>query len=1031
MANQHLLDSLVVRYEELLTCGTPVTAEELCKDCPELLGELKRQILVLESMNALLGAAEENTPSADLSNPHGVGSEPLPSVSTEAVAAASRFRVLHPHASGGLGEVLVARDEELGRDVALKRLKNAHRHNPQSRSRFLREAEITSRLEHPSIAPVHALGQDAQGRPFYAMRFVQGETLRQASLKFHAADTPGRSPGERSLALRQLLGRFVAICNTVGYAHSLGILHRDIKPDNIVLGPFGETILVDWGLAKDTRAQHKNAGDASKAIHSDSPEAPTIADAHGPTQQGAIIGTPGFMSPEQAAGKSEALEPASDVYSLGATLYLLLTGLAPFSGRHVGEVLDRVKRGDFVPPRQCKKGVPPALDAICTKAMALQPDQRYASALALAADLEHWLADEPVAAWREPWLVRARRWGGRHRTLVASLSAAALVALVALSAVTVFLNAANRREQALRSAAQLSAIDAQDQRRQAEEKSVEARKQQERAAQNFKLARQSVDKYCTLVAKDPRLHEHDLDDLRKELLRTAAQFCDEFVRERSDDWEVLADQGRAYMMLGFITEETGAKPEAISHYEKSRSIFEELARAHGGIVDYRRQQAKCRDHLGRLYEATGRMAEAKAQIEQALNIRQEIAGAHANDSDCQNELASSYGSLGIWYLTDRQWNRAKDELGKALDIRKELVQQHPDVVAYQTNLADLQNNLAIVYQNLRQPKKVEETLVASLGVWEKLIRANPTSVDYRSHLAIAHNNLGILYMESRRPQQAEAEYQEAVKLREALASAHPTVSDYQSKLARTYFNLGVLFQEKRPGEAEMAYQKSSAINRKLVETHPLVTVYALDLGKTCDRLGHMLHARKPEAALQWFDEAARMLESILQRQPSHREARQNLSRVHAGRALALNQQRLYSEAVKEWDLALKDGGSPSQNSWQMQKALTMARAGDHAGAASEATLLVKKLPANGGVLYDAACVYALAAASAKQPADRVMAEGYAASAMKFLLEAQSAGYFKSLANRDRLQKDSDLVVLQTREEFKRLAGSVELPVQGK
>src|SRR5207245_1913930 len=185
----------------------------------------------------------------------------------EALSTGSRYEVLRFHAKGGLGEVHVARDEELHREVALKRLQALHARNPHSRTRFLREAAITSRLEHPSIVPVHSMGQDADGCPFYAMRFIQGKTLQEAIEQLHArknsreslpiadpqmpgSETPP-DPFSRSLDLRQLLSRFVTVCNTIAYAHSKGIVHRDIKPHNIMLGPYGETLVVDWGLAKE------------------------------------------------------------------------------------------------------------------------------------------------------------------------------------------------------------------------------------------------------------------------------------------------------------------------------------------------------------------------------------------------------------------------------------------------------------------------------------------------------------------------------------------------------------------------------------------------------------------------------------------------------------------------------------------------------------------------------------------------------------------------------------------------------------
>src|SRR5262249_21402545 len=162
-----------------------------------------------------------------------------------------RFRVLRPHAQGGLGAVFVALDTELHREVALKQIQDRYAEDPDSRDRFLLEAEVTGRLEHPGVVPVYGLGRDAQGRPFYAMRLVKGQSLKEAIDHFHEAeDRDGRDPRQRNLALRQLLNRFVAVCNVMAYAHSRGVIHRDLKPANILLGLYGETLVVDWGLGK-------------------------------------------------------------------------------------------------------------------------------------------------------------------------------------------------------------------------------------------------------------------------------------------------------------------------------------------------------------------------------------------------------------------------------------------------------------------------------------------------------------------------------------------------------------------------------------------------------------------------------------------------------------------------------------------------------------------------------------------------------------------------------------------------------------
>jgi WD40 repeat protein/Flp pilus assembly protein TadD len=366
---------------------------------------------------------------------------------------AVRYEIIRLHAKGGLGEVFIAIDKELHREVALKKIRPQHESDTAYLGRFVQEAEITGGLEHPGIVPVYGLGEYSDGRPCYAMRFIQGETLAEAVCKFHS--------GNSGVTLRSLLGRFVAVCNAVAYAHHRGVLHRDLKPANVMLGKYGETLVLDWGLAKPIGQE----ATTSLLFPSDEPTLlPHSGDSSIHTVMGSTLGTPTYMSPEQALGRLDQLCQSTDIYSLGATLYTILTGQAPISGPNKSEILRRVKEGDWQRPRLVNPDVPRPLEAICCKAMAQNASDRYPSALALAADVEQWLADEPVSAWPEPLKVRTRRWIGRHRVFVASLAAVVLVASLALSVGVFLLTAANERERDARQTAEIEEAEAREQR---------------------------------------------------------------------------------------------------------------------------------------------------------------------------------------------------------------------------------------------------------------------------------------------------------------------------------------------------------------------------------------------------------------------------------------------------------------------------------------------------------------------------------------------------------------------------------------
>ena len=337
---------------------------------------------------------------------------------------ALRFKKVRFHDKGGLGEIHVALDRELPREVALKEIKPRYANVHSSRERFAQEARITGALEHPGIVPVYGLGQYADGQLYYAMRFIEGETLSKAIARYHRGEISGLGPGEKRLAFRRLLDQFVDVCHVINYAHDRGVIHRDIKPDNIMLGPYGETLVVDWGLAKRIDEEDVASEDHDEAVR------PVRIRNASTTLPGSVVGTPAYMSPEQATGTNQDVGPCSDIYSLGATLYRLLTGLFPFQGE---TALEQVSQGDFKPPCEVARGVPPALEAICLKAMALAPEDRYLSAGSLAEDVQRYLADEPVTVYREPLLQQALRVTRHHKVAVSTVSALLITLLIGLT----------------------------------------------------------------------------------------------------------------------------------------------------------------------------------------------------------------------------------------------------------------------------------------------------------------------------------------------------------------------------------------------------------------------------------------------------------------------------------------------------------------------------------------------------------------------------------------------------------------------
>jgi serine/threonine-protein kinase len=1024
MTGDNRLSELLLIWEESREQGRPVGAEELCQDCPELLPTLQQQIRALEALNPVLDTTEVGAASWIIPKKIPARAAMSPETAGGALAPALRYRQGSLHAGGGLGEVFTAHDEEVHREVALKRIRKEFADDPECRRRFLVEAEVTGQLEHPGIVPVYGLGTSGDGRPFYAMRFIRGETLQEAIRRFHEPASPAPAPGERSLAFRQLLGRFVAICNTVGYAHSRGILHRDLKPVNVMLGPYGETLVLDWGLAKPfVRAdEHRSGGEKTLVPRSGSDASST---------QG-TIGTPAYMSPEQAKGAWDIVGPASDIYSLGAILYALLTGQAPFQGRSTQEVLDRAQRGQFAPLRQLKHDVPRPLEAIWLKAMAFRPQDRYPTALALAADVEQWLADEPVGAWREPWAVRARRWLSRHRTLVSAGAAAAVVAVVLLTVLSATLAAAKQRES---QATQL------------------ARQRQVEAEENFLLATDAVDKYFTTVSTDQLLKEPGQQRLRKELLKLAVEFHEKIVALKQDEPRMQAAHGKALNRLALIYVELDpAKvPRQTSPTElvlQALAIFDRLARAYPDNPSYQYELGQTYLHLGRVYWDAQGTKKAGDAYQESQAIFRKLNAKKPNTPEIEWGLAKACTAVGVYYRDTSEPDKARLAFQEALALLKELVEAHPHETNYKHSLANTHRSLAFLHMLSAQFKDAAAFHEAARALWEELAAANPRITAYRLGVAVCSAELAGDYMALGKTTKAWVEIEKARKAATLLVKENPDHPDYPRMLVGVNITRATIHTVAgRLAEAEKVFVDTEQSVKELALNGGKGFEPGLLLGEIYANRGIFLSTTgKPQEALVYYDRAIEEAERARQHEQHLTLAKFYLGNGSWLRAMALGRLGRHADAVKDWEQAIKFDpfGVPDLLKLSLAAALSRhsgiplgpADLGDHARATSQANEVLKKTAIPGPTLHHLATVFTVSARAAGQDpklsqADRErLAEQYASRAVELLRKAAELGYFKAAANVDFFETDPDLEPLRSRPDFQRLLSELERAKSG-
>jgi eukaryotic-like serine/threonine-protein kinase len=959
---------------------------------------------------------------------------------------------------GGFGVVYKARDTELGRTVAVKVPRPGSFLTAADVDRFLREARSAAQLQHPAIVAVHDAGR-LDDSCYIVSEFVEGQTLAG---RLAAGRPPAREAAD-------LIAR---VADALHYAHTHGVVHRDVKPSNILLDVEGRPHLTDFGLAK------RDAGEVSL------------------TEDGQVLGTPAYMSPEQARGEARRVDARTDIYGLGAVFYELLTGDPPFRGT-ARMLLKQVLEDEPRPPRRLNDRVARDLETVCLKCLEKDPAKRYATAGDLADDLRRFLKGEPVRARPVGPVGRAWRWC-RRRPAAAALAGVSLAAAVGLLAGWAWFTAALRTER------------------------DNARRGWSQAEDNLLGAVGAVDQFYTQVSEGRLLREPGLKPVRHELLRNAAEYYRQFVERNRDNARVRLELARAYRRLGAIAHELGSFKPATEYYGQAERLFAQLAaeggrddafqlaqtyvdRGHlhhvledlpraeadfrrglallesgaGASASRRRLLARARNQLGSIHALSGRSGPALESFRGSLDLLERLAAEQPDSPDVRSDLAAGYNHLADFYLQTGRGDEADKLLQRVQTMTEQTARDHPDDLDYQFNaayglarLADAHrfagrfdkalplyeqalarvdgllrthpqvsrwraslvafyHNQASAYQQMNRPDEAKAYYAKTLAVLEPLRREHPTFYDYLNMEAAVRVNLGTMARAAGRTADAEADLKKGLALREQIDRDLPDSLHNRRQLAVAWNHLGQLYGRDRSGPAEEAFRRSVDILDPLARDYPDILDLAVTLGGHLCNFGHFLRdGGKPDAALDCFDRAVRTLEGVGSTGRQNASARPFLRNSYAGRALTLVKLRRPAEALPDLDRVV-DMSTPAQRRGiELLRAATRARAGDHAGATGEANQILGAGKPSIVTLFDAARVYALSAAAAGRDADlptpkrQELAEKYAARAVALLAQCHMAGGFRKPAEVKRLRED-DLAPLKDRADFRKLLTAVK------
>jgi tetratricopeptide (TPR) repeat protein len=757
----------------------------------------------------------------------GGATEELPSVDPQ------RYVIEREIARGGMGRIMAAQDRRLGRPVAIKELLAD---SPALRARFEREARITARLQHPAIVNVLEAGTWPGGEPLYIMKLIAGRSLDRVL---------GHRSEEERLAL---LPSVIAVVDALAYAHSHRVIHRDLKPGNVLIGEFGETVVIDWGLAKNL----DDAGDVDAPTSNTSSEEPATS---GLTIAGDVMGTPAYMPPEQARG--EALDERADVYALGAILYHVLTGIAPYPGHTAEQVLAAVLAGPPRPIDTLTPGMPRDLVAIVGKAMAYAAADRYPSARQLAEDLKKFQTGKLVGAHRYSRWQLLRRWIRRHRAAVAvGTAAAAVLAVVGIVAVRRVVDEQVRTDQKRRDAEDIMAFMLNDLRK--------------------KLA--------------PVGKLELLDDVANKAVR--------YYDEREDRLSDADRAGRVSAMhdLGDVLAARGHTDDALREYRAASTIAQSLANGSPGNAELQSLLAASHSRIGETLEAIGDRAgalpeecegiataelslwldpadprrlraveDAQASLatfyfhennaEAALVILRSnvmiaelLAVRDPANMERQRDLAVARENLGLALFAKGDLVLAAEEFHRAMDTAQRLATLDPTNAQAQSDLASLHDRLGTVLRAQGHVPGALEEYRQEITIARQLAARDPSNVQPQRVLALAHDRMADVMLDQGDLAAALAEQREALSILQIQVAADPKNADLQHQLWSGHLRMGdVLVGQGEWSPALSEYQLAIAIAKRHMDEDPEDVSRVRDLGICHDKVGDALLARGDRA----------------------------------------------------------------------------------------------------------------------------------------------------------------------------------------